>query len=800
MLEKRLWLRWMFKAAGTLLLLLILPRIARNREWLMDIADRFAPDDRHRAVILLTGFFLALIAVGGLCWITAWGLKHQLGWARWTGIAASAGLVPIFPWMTIPGFVGLAILAADPPKLERATEDRSRLRRTGESPFQFITSLLAGAMLIASLGWLASYARQLHLPDLAAGKQFFAILVGGQLVVVAIHEFGHAIVAWAVGFRFKSICIGPITTWRDGAGRRFYKFEWKKLLFAGGYMGSSPTSPVGLRFNQILVVFAGPFASLNASLLLFLLLHQLPGTMFEPFWEQIGFLAVMFAVDFVGNLIPIGFTDGTLLLHLILWTGKGREFSSAWLSSRDCEIAEESFAQTDYRQEVAALSRVLDRSRVHGETPSAEFAIQYQALGFAQLRAGQVGEAEKNLLSAVEICEQCRGLNPGIAANNWLGLHRIYHIEQRAADAQRAARLAIQGFDRIKEKLPGSSCVEVHTALARLDLDSRSETDALREIEQASGLLPLSPDALRKRAELFTLRSQCESRLGNPEAALDAADEAARLLQSAEMPETDRVLAAQDLGSLGVTLWSEGRTGQGVALLTESIRLLEQLGVAGRSATLGIVLSEVLRKARKLVEAEEALPAEAGLTETQRAQVITEKAHIQLLAGRVDEAVTGFQQALELYKGLDGGLPTAVATAQGVLSDALIAAGRLDEAEVMAKLGCETLLTTEHPDAAGALINLAIIGRLKGQPLAESHLDQALQLIARAPLLEPATKARYLESEADILDRFGWNQKAMELRELAGAHWHSLGIQPDSRRQPAIPDLSRLQPATVSCE
>jgi len=161
-------------------------------------------------------------------------------------------------------------------------------------------------MWVVGFTALARYAHSLGFTGSWTSIEFWTILVVGELVVVAVHEFGHAFLAWGVGFRFKSICIGPVTTWRDAMGRRYFKFDWKKLLLAGGYMGSVPTSAKSLRMNQILVTFAGPFLSLNAGLLLFLLFLRLPGTSLEQYWKPIGMVALLFVVDFIRNLIPIG--------------------------------------------------------------------------------------------------------------------------------------------------------------------------------------------------------------------------------------------------------------------------------------------------------------------------------------------------------------------------------------------------------------------------------------------------------------------------------------------------------------
>jgi hypothetical protein len=50
----------------------------------------------------------------------------------------------------------------------------------------------------------------------------------GLIVVTTIHELGHASV-WALGFKFHTINIGPLTIVRDHYGHRHVHFDWDLL-------------------------------------------------------------------------------------------------------------------------------------------------------------------------------------------------------------------------------------------------------------------------------------------------------------------------------------------------------------------------------------------------------------------------------------------------------------------------------------------------------------------------------------------------------------------------------------------
>jgi len=567
-------------------------------------------------------------------------------------------------------------------------------------------------------------------------------------------------------------------------GRRFFKFDWKKLLLAGGYMGSVPTSAKSLRMNQILVTFAGPFLSLNAGLLLFLLFLRLPGTSLEQYWKPIGMVALLFVVDFIRNLIPIGYTDGTILLHLLLWTKKGQEFSSAWLSAKDAEAADQVHEQKDFDEEIAARKRVLDQARAHGEVPSPALATNYLSLGFAYLGASESDEAEQILKRSLEIVKQCHGVNPLLEANSWLGLQRVFMVQQRAVEAQGAAGSAIRAFEKAKPKLKRPEYLEVQATLALLHSDSGDDYAALQEIEQALALYPSGRKQLPRKAHLLGLQARSEFRIGRHEAALALVDEAVGILRSVEIQETDKFQAASELSTIGLNLWTAGRSAQGATLLSEAIRMMEERGAARQAAHLRIVLAEMYRKAGQVQEAEAALPASEGLRPRDRVEWMHQRALIQLKRAFSSEAVVLLEQALALQKELGRQSPREVASLERSLSDALLDAGRLEEAEAVARRACDVFVPLRHPDAAEPLVTLAIVLNFRQEESADAYLEEALQLIADAPLMQTFSRARFLDAQAARLDRFGWSQKAREVRAAAQSHWQKLGLA--GEEQPVV--------------
>jgi tetratricopeptide (TPR) repeat protein len=721
---------------------------------------------------------LAMLVIGALCQATAWGLRRNRSWARKTGIAACAGLLLGFPWLTLLGAIGLFCLWSLPQVKETTTGDPTLLRRRDSFAFSWILGLLSGVLWLGGMTWLFHFAHTLGSPSSRMGREFWLIVAGGQLLVTTVHEFGHAAAAWAVHFKFKAINIGPLTVTKDPTGHRHVSFDWKRLLGGGGYMASVPTSERSIRVNQILVVFAGPFLSLTAGMALSLLFLNLPGTAWEQNWRIIGIFMVLFLADSILNLVPIGYTDGSLLLHLILWTRKGRELSSAWLAGKDSDEAAALKAQTDFEGEVVRRRRVLEQALPHLAPNSLELAVRYQELGFSELRAKRPAEAEQSLTKSLDIIRACPTAHPLLQANSWMGLHSAYRLDHRPEEARHAYNSAVRAFEAALAGLPAERTVELRTAIARMRVEWREYQAASDEIDHALDTLPRNAKTLLTTGKLLALRAECEFCLGSPDRGYTAAREAQRILRSPEIGQADKGQAIAELGGIGVMYWMVGRLDEALASLIEATQLMEQRGEVNRTARLRLTLAEVLRKAGRLSEAQAALPADQGLTAGVREAFFTQRAQIALRMGQIDAAIADFQEAWSLKKIDPHASAAEIATSQAALAEALLEAQRSDDAEQLARSACDVLAATSHPNASGPLITLAILSRERQPEAASAFLDEALRLISEAPLLKIASRARFLESEAARLDRFGLAFQARQFRAGAEAQWGALGRTP----------------------
>jgi len=141
------------------------------------------------------------------------------------------------------------------------------------------------------------------------------------VVNVVVHEMGHVTMALLLSHRVKVVNIGPWTFSKE-ADKYSMKFEPKKLLAFGGYVGSVPIHCNHLRMRQIAIIAAGPVASLLGGAFLV-------AARFSRVGSETGYVlffswgAIVALFCFVVSIMPIGYSDGNMLVHLILKTRAG---------------------------------------------------------------------------------------------------------------------------------------------------------------------------------------------------------------------------------------------------------------------------------------------------------------------------------------------------------------------------------------------------------------------------------------------------------------------------------------------
>ncbi len=208
-----------------------------------------------------------------------------------------------------------------------------------------------------------------------------------------------------------------------------------------------------------------------------------------------------------------------------------------------------------------------------------------------------------------------------------------------------------------------------------------------------------------------------------------------------------------------------GRAGDAEALLDQAVEALEAARIPdddARRGLVGVLRIELLRlqgrHARALVVARQVVAdAEAAGWRTVEAQALGDVAVMTRMTGDVRDALVIYEAALELKRQL--GDRTAIATSLASWSQALIALGRLDDAEA-ALAEAATLVDDNAPEALQrVLVQRGRLTMLRGDPAG------AIPILERG--IEACRASGSLHSEAQVRHRLA--QARSEQGDLKGA-------------------------------
>ena len=149
--------------------------------------------------------------------------------------------------------------------------------------------------------------------------------------VIVVHECGHLLAGWMVGFRFSRVAIGPFCL-KIEHGR--LKVEARgRLTGAAGYAGMHVNKVRRLRRRLRVFTAGGPLANLLSFALVTVLLDHLPPGMRNPWiWLPAGLFAQISLIIGLINLIPFSvgalFTDGARIAMLC----RSRSRARRWIS------------------------------------------------------------------------------------------------------------------------------------------------------------------------------------------------------------------------------------------------------------------------------------------------------------------------------------------------------------------------------------------------------------------------------------------------------------------------------------
>lgn len=689
-----------------------------------------------------------LVPVALLLASAAWGLKRDRAWARWTACGGSVLLLLGFPAFTLLGAISLYVLFAKPapqrprPAVSAASKPKPETQEPNSTiPEPFLVGLCMFCAFQA-FALLCLWAQRSGLPPWNPGWKGWLYLGVCMLAYTALHEFGHAAMAWTLFFRVSAIAIGPMRFWHDGRAWRF-RFNGKALWDNTGYVRAVPGSDDSLLMKYIAITAAGPALSLISGLLLLLAFFTMPGSGWERWWWLVAGNAVLGIFDGVVNLLPAGNSDGRMLYHLLKGTSEGEQLLDSAKISMLWEQAASSHAKAEFEEEAELRRAVLQLAAESDEPPRAAMARSHQALGYALLAAEDWVAAEGELRQALDLAAGCRNCSR-IEAHAWAGLQKVWFERGNAAEAEKAGIAALSPTVwRNRERTEPVSAI----LAAQVRLRAGDFVSALATASQAAGML--ANGLALHRGAAWSVQAQAQMATGAVGPGLEAARQAAAILLSSEIPPSDRNRAAAELGELGEALWKWGETAAAIEMLRSAVDTLEAGGARIAGARCRVKLAGIQRSLGRETEAVYTLPDEESLPAALRRTLLAERGEVHLASGNITAAIVEFEHLCASWREEAAAPDIEFAVADGLLARALLEAGKTARSAVLARRAAAVLTSLDHPDAPVCRITLALACRERSRAV----FDAALRSIETAPLAPRGEKQRRLESERARIER-----------------------------------------------
>jgi tetratricopeptide (TPR) repeat protein len=687
---------------------------------------------------------------GALCLLGGWAVARRRPWGRWVAIAASVGNIPLFPFLTVLGLVGLyafarpiAPVVEEPP--DTAAPDDEGIPAERPAPFSHALLILGTLVLVLAFAQaLREFARSWGLPVEGEKQIGFLWILAGQFGFLVIHEVGHLLAAWALGFYFREIAFGPVALVERPGGSWGWEFRWPRMLETDAYRRAIPRETAELRLNWIFVVGAGPAASLLVALTGFLGLLRLIGTPESVHWEWAAYLTALGAADFTVNLIPLAGTDGALLLHTALRTRRGRGYLAGLEAAALNDQAQQRGSQMAPARLEETRQQALEQLEKKPDVTPYEKAVQRMDVAAAAQRNRHPDVAAEALAEAERILSGLTGVPDRIWFRYWF--HRYENTMARrqytsAAEARERALELARATER--ESLDWDERVPIRIACARLWMSEGELDTAVRTIRETRESCPDRRDVTPHAAELLAVEAECKLRTGQleeAEALWEAAGEVAGALPSAR-----RAAGFELLAQAAIRI---GRTGNCPFAATVFDRSVEALLAAEACEVAGecrAAWAEALYENGALEEAQRALAQVPVVEKRLSFEVESLRARLLLAEDRPEDAVAVLTPVLRNEESADGREELlGRARSRALRSWALYRSGDNVEAVEEARKACDLLMPEEHPDAAPALLTLAMAVLGEQQELAEAYATEGGRLIQDSILLTPHAKTSRL--------------------------------------------------------
>jgi len=738
--------------------------------FLQDYSDVIPPEQIGQLVYFLQVIQRVFMAFGLLFVASGWGIQQGHRWGRWAGLASA--IVNVFFFLPA-GIMGLVVFSQKEEGVsavddEPGKKSAPKKKAEGQEPVSHLLVMVASIALVVYLSyWLRRYAAGLGLPVDPNERVSIEWILLGQLGFTLIHELGHLLAAWAVGFQFHEINVGPFTLTERPGGSWAFHFDLHKILSAGGYMAAVPTTEKDLRMNWILVVLAGPAASLFLAMIAFLTLVSLPGTANTGLWSVACFVTAICLSDCIANLLPLGMTDGALFVHTALNTKRGKGILARLEAAMLNDRADRQSGLMDPAELLETRRLALEQLEKDAQASALAVAAQRIEFARASLRNGKADAASEALLEAGKALATVADVPTMVWFRYWTDVFETATARRQYSAAANARDQALEFGKTLRgEKMDWEESVPVVVACARLwmsDGDFYLAVDAVREAREAC---PARRELTPQAVELLTVEAECELRLGRREAAQALVQAAAEIAGS--LTDAQGATAMELLAHTAVRLSASGEHAFAEPLFAAGVQGLEKAASASVAAGYRTAWAESRYEAGRLEEAARILEPIHSAPVGFSLDIETLRAQLLLAEDRPGDALTVLNTLLtSAADPQEDSARMGVARSMALRSWALFRSGNGEAALTDARTACDVLMPTEHPDAAPALLTLSMAVESSNGELAEAYFHESTRLICETELLTPSGKVSRLNDLARATLQANRKDMAKDILELA---------------------------------
>jgi hypothetical protein len=394
------------------------------------------------------------------------------------------------------GYAGLAVFGRRA-RLAKPAPQTNTLPGDGTSA---ITSKLAA--LAAALGavagtahwstWAVRHGLPLHSSPTMYLQYLFAVLL-----VLFIHEGGHALAGIALRMKVVTFIVGPFRWWMENGG---WHFEFRALDIVS-FLGAAAVVPADMhnfRRRKFVQVAAGPIASLITGVLAVEAILRAPGHLWAAEWRVIAYFATISLVVAFLNFIPFklgsAYSDGAKLYQLRgdgLWADYHR-LVAAIHATKVTELRPRDYDIATVERAAGTIARGADELNMH-------------LCAYAHyLDNGQFAEARTALLKAEAFCSNS-ALEP---ADHWYSELVFAHaFLRRDAIAARRWWNRMMSRESIAKKQRDQSSLASRAALLLSEGRLAEAAEVCKKAEAWARNLPKAgaSDAQRHRIRLLGL-------------------------------------------------------------------------------------------------------------------------------------------------------------------------------------------------------------------------------------------------------------------------------------------------------